>query len=502
MDFFQRTTATQSRYPKSWAQELFFFLIFSISMLLISSTAKAAAPQPSCLRSRFSEFLKEVNPFKVNHSIIELKELRKSNSALLGRSINESQARAIQQVNELGSVQEGLTVAESARTARILRNAGFSEAEVTKLSEAGILKYSPVSAAVTHVPDSAFIHRVSLREFDREAIRELKESEKSFHYVIDVDDQIFLLHDENIPGIPKEPLWIAKMEPDAASKLPRSLIIKETGTVRLVDGNPEFQLKHGIDLSAKEADEAFIQLRNKYPEAQLRHQTNAMNTESRVMNCMDIMSGQLAGKSFVKESIVAGNLISIGSIGAAELLGAGRLKGDDGLQLVGADLLGSNAIMLISGVTSRTIALSGMSYLPRLGSRALLGLGTTRVQDQIYKSVLPGEDANERAEALTRFNTVHFFVKLPLNELMDQTFLTKLPVTLFDACRKGGVIKLVLSPQSVRIFEKSVSTAAYFILRGVFVNEGNQPAQEGQIQKMKIKMNPLTNTLSPARETD
>jgi len=75
-------------------------------------------------------------------------------------------------------------------------------------------------------------------------------------------------------------------------------------------------------------------------------------------------------------------------------------------------------------------------------------------------------------------------------------------VTLFDACRKGGVIKLVLSPQSVRIFEKSVSTAAYFILRGVFVNEGNQPAQEGQIQKMKIKMNPLTNTLSPARETD
>ncbi|OFZ21937.1 MAG: hypothetical protein A2X94_15890 [Bdellovibrionales bacterium GWB1_55_8] len=436
---------------------------------------------------------KRANPFAIDEATREIKETRRrSKRALLNRSITQEQARSIQQANEIATRSSSLTAAETARRSRILRQAGFTDRDLERLGQWNVLKNypGPIRAPIHFLPESAFTHTVRLKEFDKNAVRTLKTEMKDgktpeLHYVIDADDQIFLVDRKSAKGIPKEPLWVAR---DVEGPEARSILVKETGTVRFIDGQPRFQALHGIDLTSDELDQALTKYRNEIPDLASATGKASRAAETRVLNCLDIMSGQLAGKSFVKDSLVAGNLISIGSIGTAELLGAGRFENEKGMQVLAADILGSNANSVISGIISRSIVMSQMSMPKMVAARATVGLVTTQVQDQIYKVVLPDKDANEKAAALTKFNTWHFYLKLPLNIWIDKAMIEKLPVALFDTCRNGGVVSVALSAQSVRIYEKAASTAAYFVLRGMFVDEGNKPKGKSLIEKVQMKL--------------
>ncbi|OFZ19516.1 MAG: hypothetical protein A2X94_00905 [Bdellovibrionales bacterium GWB1_55_8] len=386
--------------------------------------------------------------------------------SLLGRKVSKQQKAKLEKVIQDFRENEEITSALGTRENRLLREAGYSPSEIDTLREAQVFQ-SGIIDTQKILPAQIYTVDAPLHQLTPKHIRSLQTG-KPLTYVVDSNGKLFVSQNSLLP--PEDSVLVVR---DIASKTTNEAhLIHETGALRY---NPEakrfeFEPHHGWDLSKEELSTFSENVRKQAPELEFTRTKSAKVQESRHFDCLKIIENRQSGGSFVMDNLVAGNLITAGAIVWGEMNGEDRLSTPTGRKTIAADFIGGTITAGIGSVIGRSLILKDTGFVSELASRAVTGIGLVQVQDLAYKGAL-GDEKKDLSDDLTSFNRAHFAVRLPVNLLIDKTLMKKMPVTLYNACLKGGAVGFFLSPRGIRIYERIASAKIYYMLRSRFVEK-------------------------------
>jgi hypothetical protein len=136
------------------------------------------------------------------------------------------------------------------------------------------------------------------------------------------------------------------------------------------------------------------------------------------------------------------------------------------------NMLGSFVATGIDSGVKKYAVDSVPEFMIRAGARYAVGVqGQKQISDAVIgedpKSQNSGND--KTADQLASFNTKWFVGRLIEDPLASKFITRDLPGYAFNSCKEGSLLRIVLSPGVVRIFERAGTTALYFGLRSHFV---------------------------------
>lgn len=227
--------------------------------------------------------------------------------------------------------------------------------------------------------------------------------------------------------------------------------------------------KFDIGLSAEEHDALVSAVKASEKTEPVSRKSSGV-PKTKVMQCTDVLNQQSNGSNFVRSKLFADNMVATTAIITSEAMGAGRMKTEKGRDVVLADLIGTNYSSLIGGYVGKTLVLKGVGRLGDTAARAATAGTLITIQNGVYREVLQ-DDASKRANAISTFDAAHFAIRLPINRMVDNFILNKVPTLFFNACLVDSKAKLFISPTAIRLYERYGSTVIYYGLRKAIVNE-------------------------------
>lgn len=417
----------------------------SLLVFLLASTA-AAQPDVDCVK----EYARLWAPADV--------------SAVLGRFVSKKQMEALDQVNR--EAKEFYTPRDLVQQEKTLKAAGFSNEDIRKLRQKHLLARIATSRTAQAAPDTAEVIQRKLRPIDRNFFDEIGQSRREFHYVVDHQNQIFLVEGDRLGS---DKLWLIR-DPDTQESPLH--IVKESGTVsKSESGEILFRPQYSIDATKMDAEEALKKLEDSHaPGSRIARASTLANEQAQVLNCMDILAKRTAMSSGIFDRMIADNMVVTSAFLVTELAGAKRMESVDGQQVILSDLIGTNINSVVSATLGSYLVSSNRSLPVSLLARTGTALGMIEVQRGVYKMVLD-KDAEERADKIALFDQLYFMARLPVSHYTDKFIMKRLPEMLYDSCRKGSKLSVFITPRSVRIMERYGMTIFYYGARSAIIGE-------------------------------
>jgi hypothetical protein len=183
------------------------------------------------------------------------------------------------------------------------------------------------------------------------------------------------------------------------------------------------------------------------------------------MDCLDIMASRNQGKGFFLQKLATDNGLYFTGIAVSELAGAGRTKTPEGREVVAADLVGTNLGSVTHSLLGLALVNSGASFPVSFAARSTLSVGLIFLQSDVVYPTFMSKNAEQRATSIRNFDLGWMAGKMALNSWLDKYIIQELPGRLFDSCVKGSKVSVIFSPGMVRIYEKTGSTALYYMTR-------------------------------------
>ncbi|MGZ3699959.1 MAG: hypothetical protein ACXVCH_17840, partial [Bdellovibrionota bacterium] len=267
------------------------------------------------------------------------------------------------------------------------------------------------------------------------------------------------------PHFTADSLWFTE---DAATR--EKSLVRESGTLRY---DPKakrfiFEPEYGIDLSHSETDEILARAEKDHG-IRASRVANPDLAESRVLNCMDVLLNQASGSSLAIDKLVGDFAVTSIVVTTDQLAGGARLSTKEGRRVFLADLLGGAVTNLIGSSVGKSLVVSNSGLAASLATRAGVGFGLTQVQNKITEAFVGGQ--SETPKNIARFNDVHFAARVPINHFVDTELIQKVPWMGFDACRKGSLAKIFISPRAIRIYERGISAIIYYSARKATIHQ-------------------------------
>jgi len=197
---------------------------------------------------------------------------------------------------------------------------------------------------------------------------------------------------------------------------------------------------------------------------------SSKESSTRVLDCANILAKQVSVKSTFWDRLIGDNLVVASAFAVTEMAGAKRLQSTDGQQVIAADMLGTNIYSATSALVGSYLVNTQKSLPISLITRAGMGLGMIEVQRGIYQVTLD-KNPEDRANAIAAFDQAYLFARLPVAHYTDKFIMKQLPELLFDSCKKGGKLSVIITPRSVRIMERYGMAILYFGLRSAIIGE-------------------------------
>ncbi len=435
------------------------FRISILALILLHAIDSANADEP-CIKSVEKILQPAVDSRRT------LTDPLKNTESALNRKLNSKEQEALKQASSDSEAALAYTSEQVVQQNKALKKAGFSENEITKLRNNGILGNSVISYA-NGSPVGVEVLAAPFKPLASKSLRELNEG-KVLQYLVGEDGKIYVAK-VLVNNLPSNKVLVATSKVDNADTL---TVVREAGNLRY---NSElktyiFEPSYGFDTSKVEVKEIIDNISALNPGSSVKYAASSNIPASRVLNCLEIASAQSKGKNFVLDRLLTDNLITTTAIVGSEVYGAGRLNTEHGRQVVIADLLGGNINNLIGSQISKHLVLKNTNLLTSMITRTGMGLSMIELQKQVHKSAVQ-EESSKTAEEIANFNRAHFFARLPINHAVDNFMIHNLPGLVFDRCQKNPALSVLISPRSVRLYERVGSTVIYYGLRQAIVGQ-------------------------------
>lgn len=326
------------------------------------------------------------------------------------------------------------------------------------LSRAAAQTQGRVVTEKTPFQGTSFLHEAPTQKLGKTTLQQTKAG-KEINYFIDQDGGVHTFAKDS-DFTPKN-LFAVRAE----GKIHQ---VQEVGRIRYDSKAKKYVL---------EADESYLTPVQRQQSAKKMKDVVPENAASaakqKMLTCLDILNKQNAGKGFVLDRLKAENLVTTSAIISTELLGAGRLQSQEGLEVVAADLIGGNLSTMAMAGVGKYLVVNNRGLGTAIGTRAVTSLGLIELQRGVYNAVLTDEDpkSNARSQELSTFNQIHFLARLPINHWIDEGLVKKLPQYLFESCQKGAKLNVFWSPTSIRIYERYASAVIYYGARSAIIQE-------------------------------
>jgi len=381
----------------------------------------------------------------------------------LSRQLSNAEKESLIKITEKNS--KTLTLEEMAAENKNLLKAGFKEDEIDRLRLKGVLSNSVVKEAIPR-PKSVHLVEAELVPADKELIKAVKEG-KEKQYFFTQDGKVYFADNAKLPTT-SDNLIFVKIPGETGSAM-----VKEAGTFSYNPKTKNFTLnsKVSLDLAETESKELASQIKNIGSIEGLPVRTLGEGiSHSKLINCLDVLSGQFKGKNFVADKMIGDNLVTTSAIIASEMGGANRLGTQKGQEVIVSDLIGTNINSAVGSVIGKHIVLSNASLLSSITTRSAVGLGMIEVQKNVYKNVMT-EEADKTADKIAQFDRAHFAGRLLVNHYFDKFIVHQLPSIVFNMCKKNSSAQIFISPRAVRLYERYGSAVLYYGLRKSIIDE-------------------------------
>lgn len=430
-----------------------------IIMSLLSQCLTPALANDNCVDDAITELLRV-------DSTTSASDIERYSEIALGRQINAEETKAIGEAVKIGN-PDMLTKAElEAQNAILAKH--FDKSEIKRLRRFGIVSNS-LEATPGAVPSVAKVYEAKLSDVSGKHLGEVRagKGKKEYRYFIDLDDQIHIIEGETKLG--NDGLMIVK---DGEGN---SYVVKETGTIKQnpKTKNPELTSDHVAEHSGSSSDDVLAKLKKENPDLEINRPSMPSRARNKAMDCMEIMASQLSGKSFFLDRMLVGTGFAAGSIvvtnaGQAALGHEPSLATKHGQEVAVADL-STNVLgtFVGTGIGAGLFKVEA-GHVTSLVVRGASSYAMADLQKPVYNAIVTPEPKKDGAPAepstadkIARFDKVHTLARIPINYGVDWFIQKKLPLMLFDACRKGAKLSVWTSPKMIRIYERGISTVIY-----------------------------------------
>ncbi len=385
----------------------------------------------------------------------------------IGKALTQEQSQALEKILRK-TAGDNYVATDILEQNKILKKAGFYPEDVDLLRKKNILG-NTVIKFTKGTPTGYKIQEVALRELDSGALKEIQAGKK-YNYLTGENGEIHITKDA--VDFPPDKLIIAQNKSAKTSSFEPPLLVREAGELGYdaKTKNLVFKPTHTFENNEVASRAMLDKVKTLNPElkaSMAASATSAKTPASRVLKCLDIVSGQSNGKNFVLNRMIADNAVAVSAITTAEMMGAGRLNTEEGKSMLLGDLVGGNVNTVIGSVMGLKLVKSDLSFGQSLAVRAGMGITGVEVQKVFHEQLVKSEDS-QAAEKIAAFNTLHFIARLPINQAFDKFMINKLPNMIFDACQRNPALAVAISPVSVRMYERYASTVIYYGLRTPF----------------------------------
>lgn len=429
------------------------------SVVFVLSLAWNAAAEEPCLCDIAALFNSSV---KVEADIVA------KAGTVLGRNLSATQAKALQNAAQI-TKSDVYTSSEVLAQDAMLKKAGLTKNEIAALRRKGVLGNS-VLKLDKGAPTGFDVRQYEMHPLGSADVAKLSAGTK-LNYLLGEDGSIYVTIEEL--NMPSDKLVIAAQASGKALHGGNSVLVHEAGELRFDSVGRKFTFRptYGFDSSEIETNELINNVTTNNPGLRVTYQANPKIPRSRAVQCLDILSAQSAGRNFLLDRLISDNLVMTSAIIGSEMAGAHRLDNEHGQRVVVADIIGNNIGSSFASVIGKNLVLKNSNFATSMAVRSGMGLGMIDIQKDVHKIVLNEQGQDHTAEDIAAFNRVHFFARLPLNHYIDQFFVKTLPNLIFDTCQTSPTKTLLISPRSMRIYERYSSSILYYGLRGAIIGQ-------------------------------
>jgi hypothetical protein len=383
---------------------------------------------------------------------------------LMKRLLTAKERRVLVEVAAI-SKKKKYTAADVVAENNILKEAGLLQDEIDMLRKKNIIGNHVIEVA-KDMPTSVVVKEIDVRAVDSAALTELQKGGKKRYY-LSLDGRVYVSAADE--AMPPNAVGIVKSSKEGGV----SFVVKESGELIFDKEKKQFvfDADYGPEVSKLEVEEMLNDVTKMHPGFRNLHIRNMADNKVSAFDCLDILSAQTKGKSFIRDRMIADNVVTLSALGTSEVLGAGRLDTAEGREIIRADIVGTNISSLFNGTIGQKLVLKDANLVTSTVTRATLGYGYIKANEQLYGKVLLNTNAEERAEEIANFDTGHFAARLVVNHKIDKFLIQDLPLKIFNACQNGSTARFFVSPRAVRIYERYGSALIYYGARKAIVGE-------------------------------
>jgi hypothetical protein len=304
-------------------------------------------------------------------------------------------------------------------------------------------------------------------------LKDIKNNEK-FSYLVGENGQVYVSKTKDL-NLPKDKVVIASNSNEVITGTGKeTAVIREAGEILYDSDKKQFAFKptYGFDTSGLQVKHLLESVQSKSPGFKFDYKPSAAIPHARTVKCLDVMSAQSSGKNFVLDRYVSDNIVLAAGVVGGEVAGAGRMDTHTGRMVVLADAIGGNISTGIGATIGKKLIVKDANLATSMAVRTGMGLSLIEMQKQIHKGIVPtdpnAKSSSNAADDIATFNRAHFFARLPVNHYFDKFVVKTLPNVVFNACQKNPKLAVLISPSSVRLYERYASSTLYYAARGHF----------------------------------
>lgn len=436
-------------------------------LVKLAIVATLGAPRAMALIdcSNCLDAIYRVSPVKSPAEVLATKS-RQAEEAI-GRPISLKLKKGLEEALSVPANPELYTPAEVIKQNQILKKFGYSEEDIAALRRKHVLANSVIETA-EGAPTGVEILKLSMQRMTSKDLDTVRKGKK-LYYIVGQDETLYV--SETLPKLPTDKIAVVVSKNSEAAASGTSTLIRESGEVVFdeVRQTYAFRPKYGFDTSKAEMREVLDNVSAVSPGLRTAYEANSAVSHSQVIKCLDILSAQSKGKNFVLDRFITDNMVTTGAILVNEARGDGRLDTDEGRRVVAADIIGGNIATTFGSIVGKHLVLTNATLSMSMAMRTGLGMGMVEMQKGVHDAVLEGNTENSTAEDIAAFNRLHFMARLPINHYLDEFFIKTLPHMIFNSCQRSPTMSVLVSPRSIRLFERYASATIYYGLRNNIV---------------------------------
>jgi hypothetical protein len=382
-------------------------------------------------------------------------EIAEMTEAVLGRPLKPTE-----RVRLIAAFQARPVEGTSSRVRKI-----FSENEAALLD-----RYGVTADSVRAVTSRFATQEVPLTALGPKELKAVRKG-KTYHYFVDLDGHLHL--SETPLTAPRSELWVIR-----DSQTGQNYVAKEAGKLHInpTGEKPVLTKKWETELG-DDPQELIARIKKENPEIEVSRPHLPEQNVTKAMSCADFTNARSTSNLRIfLEQWALSSLYEAGGIVVAsyaidpftldEETGQPkepRLHTEPGRAIAASDLAITNIGAVLGGALYTGVSKAKLGFAGYLLISTLTSLGMPYISQETREAIVDPAYLNANdSEKLVEWDKLYGLIRIPLSASFQYFMRNKLPLLIFDSCRKGAKLKIYQNSKILKISEESGLTLLFY----------------------------------------